>query len=311
MFKYREDACRIHSSLLELIRRLKITQRSMQTMRKYILATAVAVSALLSPVLVQQLDAQGNTPKDFVPPTVFQSGGPTTSSIQSSVEQFRAALGGNNNANNPGPIATGRREINWDGGSTTNTTTTVSPTPFTGFLQTRGALFTTRGTGFVQAPPSGLADTFGNTTYQTIFQPFSLQRLFSPIGSNVTEVRFFVPVVPSPNAAQLPATVTGFGAVFSDVDQPDGSGPGTKKGNLGASTLIEYFGVGGKLLFSSFVPSSPGNATFSFFGIVFPDARVAGVRITSGDTAPGPFDDDKHDIVVMDDFLYGEPQPIL
>ena len=272
-------------------------------MRKYILATAVAVSALLSPVPVRQLSAQGNTPRDFVPPTVFQSGGPTTTSIQSSVEQFRAALGGINNMNNPGPIATGRREINWDGGGAA---TTVSPTPFTGFLQTRGALFTTDGTGFVQAPPSGLAITFGNTTYQNIFQPFSSPRLFSPIGSNVTEVRFFVP---GTNGA-VPATVTGFGAVFSDVDQPDGSGPGTKQGNRGASTLIEYFDVSGRLLFSSFVPSSPGNATFSFFAIVFPDARVAGVRITSGDTAPGPIDDDKHDIVVMDDFLYGEPQPI-
>ena len=83
-----------------------------------------------------------------------------------------------------------------------------------------------------------------------------------------------------------------------------------RQGNRGASTLIEYFGVDGRLLFSSFVPSSPGNASLSFFGIVFPDARVAGVRITSGDTAPGPNDDDKHDIVMMDDFLYGEPQAI-
>ena len=132
-------------------------------MRKYILATAVAVSALLSLVPVRQLDAQGNTPRDFVPPKVFQSGGPTTASIQSSVEEFRAALGGINNVSNPGPLATGRREINWDGGGAA---TTVSPTPFTGFLQIGGGLFTTDGTGFVQAPLSGLAITFGNATYR-------------------------------------------------------------------------------------------------------------------------------------------------
>ena len=65
----------------------------------------------------------------------------------------------------------------------------------------------------------------------------------------------------------------------------------------------------GTLLFSSFVPASPGDGSLSFFGIVFDDARIAWVRITSGNVAPGPDDDAKQDIVVMDDFLYGEPQP--
>ena len=32
---------------------------------------------------------------------------------------IRAALGNPNNANNPGPISGGRREINWDGGGAT------------------------------------------------------------------------------------------------------------------------------------------------------------------------------------------------
>jgi hypothetical protein len=43
---------------------------------------------------------------------------------------------------------------------------------------------------------------------------------------------------------------------------------------------------------------------------VFDDARIARVRITTGDVAPGPDDDEKRDIVIMDDFIYGEPQPI-
>jgi hypothetical protein len=64
-----------------------------------------------------------------------------------------------------------------------------------------------------------------------------------------------------------------------------------------------------RLLFSSFVPASPGDGSLSFFGIVFDDARIARVRIRSGDVAPGPDDNGKHDIVVMDDFIYGEPQP--
>jgi hypothetical protein len=58
------------------------------------------------------------------------------------------------------------------------------------------------------------------------------------------------------------------------------------------------------------VPASPGDGSLSFFGIVFEDARIAQVRITSGDIAPGPDDDKDHDVVMMDDFLYGEPQPL-
>jgi hypothetical protein len=246
------------------------------------------------------------TGRDFVAPIVFQAAGPDIASIQNTVEQYRTALdvsGGKNNNNDPGPIANGHREINWDGGGSA---TTITGTPLTNFRVNRGGLFTTTGTGFVQAPLAGLADTFHNQTYASIFQPFSLQRLFSAIDSNVTETTFFVP---GPGADTKPATTRGFGAVFSDVDLPDGSGPGNKNGNRQASTKIECFGTDGGLLFSSFVPASPGDGSLSFFGIVYSDARIARVRITSGDAAPGPNDDGTHDIVMMDDFLYGEPQP--
>ncbi len=61
-------------------------------------------------------------------------------------------------------------------------------------------------------------------------------------------------------------------------------------------------------LFSSSVPASPGGGNLSFFGIVFGDARIAAVRIQAGNVAPGASDDARHDIVMMDDFIYGEPQ---
>jgi len=147
---------------------------------------------------------------------------------------------------------------------------------------------------------------FGNPTYGTIFRPFSLSRLFTPVGSNITDALFFVPGT----NGSVPATTRGFGAVFTDVDQPDGSGPGGKHGNRHASTLIEYFDQDGRVIFSSFVPASPGDGNLTFFGIVFDDARVARVRITTGDVAPGPNDDRRHDIVMMDDFIYGEPQAL-
>jgi len=125
--------------------------------------------------------------------------------------------------------------------------------------------------------------------------------LFAEVG-RITDVTFFVP------GGGGPATVNGFASVFSDVDQPNGSGPGKKRGNRGDSTLMEFFGADGSLLFSSFVPASPGNGGLSFFAIKFNDARIASVRITAGNVAPGPDDDAKNDVVMMDDFIYGEPQ---
>jgi hypothetical protein len=261
------------------------------------------------------------------PPTVFQAAGPSAESIQSTVDAFRAALGEPNNANAPGPLDSGRREINWDGGGN-NDTTDTPVTPFNVFLNTRGGQFTTLGTGLSQAPPSGgpqggLAGLFNNPTYGDIFTAFSPLRLFTPVGSNITQAVFFVPGT----NGEEPATVSGFGVVFTDVDQPDGSGSDTKRGDRQASTQqgsgsdkkrgdhkastqLEYFDADGKRLFSSFVPASPGDGSLSFFGIVFDDARIARVLITTGNVAPGPDDDANNDVVMMDDFPYGEPQAL-
>jgi hypothetical protein len=245
--------------------------------------------------------AQGPAAHEFVAPSVFQAAGPTSASIAGTIDAFRLALGGLNNGNVAGPLAEGRREINWDGGG--STATSLVPTPFTGFLNNRGGLFTTPGSGFVQAPVEGLADTFGNPTYVTTFAAFSPVRLFSAIDSNVTIADFFIP-----GGLGIEANTRGFGVVFSDVDQPDGSGPAGKNGNRKASTRMDYFDENGRLLFTSFVPAAPGNAGFSFFGIVFSDARIAQVKIRAGDADPGGDDRPKRDVVMMDDFIYGEPQ---
>src|SRR4051812_5249376 len=136
--------------------------------------------------------AEGHyVPYHLETPAVFQAAGPSAASIQSTVDQFRAALGGVNNGNVAGPLATGRREINWDGGG--STATSPGPTPFTVFLGTRGSLMETPGSGFVQAPASGLADIFHNPSLATTFQAFSPARLFAPLGSTVTDVTFFIP----------------------------------------------------------------------------------------------------------------------
>jgi len=261
-------------------------------------------------VSIDRIAIQNNTTVDFVPPAVFQAAGPNIASIQGTITDFRAALGDPVNGNTTKELEKGRREINWDGAVPTDVTT-PPVNPFNTFLNTRGAQFTTPGIGLSQAPPSGgpqggLVTLFGNSSYATAFRAFSAPRLFTPVGSNITDTFFFVP---GSNGATR-AAVTGFGAIFTDVDQPDGSGPGTKYGNRGASTLLQFFGADGRLLFSSFVPAAPGDGGFSFFGIKFNDPRIASVRIIAGNIAPGPDDDGKTDVVMMDDFIYGEPHQL-
>jgi hypothetical protein len=218
-------------------------------------------------------------------PILFEGSGADASAIQASVDAFRTALGNPNNGNASGPLPSGRREINWDGGGVT---TTISPTPFNGFQNIRGALFTTSGTGFVQAPPSGLATaSFGNPTYAG-FDVFSSARLFSPIGSTLTNVTFFVPGTGGGTAA----TVGGFGAVFSDVD-------------ASANASLSFVNSSGASLGTFSVPAA--NNGLSFLGLLFPGEAISQVQIISGNVPLGPSESGAIDIIVMDDFLYSEP----
>jgi hypothetical protein len=229
-------------------------------------------------------------------PVVFEAGGTdATSSIQATVDAFRAALGIVNNGNNPGPLFSGRREINWDGGGNTNT---PSATPLDAFLNIRGARFTTAGAGFIQAPPSGganggLAAAFVNATYGDIFGVFSSPRVFTPVDSNITDVLFFIPGTNGGTQAE----VSGFGAVFTDVD-------------LASSTKIDFFDRNGSLLTEQFVPAGTvANKSLSFLGVIFSAGEeIARVRITSGNATLSTSNNDGlgTDLVVMDDFLYSD-----
>ena len=61
----------------------------------------MAALGLLSTLLPisQTAHAQDNLVANFVAPAVFQAAGPTTASIQGTVDAFRAALGDPNNGN--------------------------------------------------------------------------------------------------------------------------------------------------------------------------------------------------------------------
>ena len=224
------------------------------------------------------------------PITLRSGSGADATSIQAVVDLFRADLGGNNNLNLLGSQADGRREINWDGGGAGANATTF-PVPMTTFNSggtTRGAVFTAPGTGFeISGQP---LPEFGdiNPLYPSSFTTFSAPRLFSPLGSNITDVIFFEP------GTNTPASVTGFGAVFTDVD-------------LANVTQLEFFDSLGVSLGAFFVPTF--NNGLSFLGATFAD-QVFRVRITTGNTPLGPADSSTLDAVALDDFIYSEPQPI-
>jgi len=233
--------------------------------------------------------AAGSAPGAQAAPILFSSSAPTTAGIQGAVDAFRAQLGDPNNGNTPGPLADGRREINWDGGG--STATAPGPTPFTVFQNTRGGTFTTPGTGFLQTPVNTPEFLAINPTYGTTFAPFSPVRVFTPLASNVVDGTFSIPGT----AGAVAAVVSGFGAVFSDVD-------------LANTTSLQFFGLSGQSLGTFFVPALAGDQTFSFLGVSFDaGAQIARVRIVNGNSALGPSDGGSVDVVVMDDFLYSEP----
>jgi hypothetical protein len=95
--------------------------------------------------------------------------------------------------------------------------------------------------------------------------------------------------------------VNGFGVVFSDVDRS-------------GSTRIEFYDVDGVQIANLTAPAQGGSQGFSFIGAVFASPIVSHVRIISGDAALDATITDlsaggSADLVVMDDFVYGEPQP--
>jgi hypothetical protein len=246
--------------------------------------TVLAAGVALVPVF------SGNSQADMF--TVTSVGGDATpGSIQPAVDSFRNAVGNPNNGNGPG-VSGGRREINWDGAAAT--TAAVSGPTLDAFTNTRGARFTTPGTNLIQTPLNAPELLNVNPTYGTTFTAFSPQRIFTPLGSNVTDVRFFVP---GTNGA-TPATVSSFGAVFTDVA-------------LANDTRMEFFDVNGKEILN--VAADPGtvaNGSLSFLGVTDTTGpQIAEVRITTGTTALGPNNNPAAgvNVVAMDDFIYSEP----
>ncbi len=256
---------------------------------------AVSIIAIMAIASADQLTAA---------PVVRQGGGANAAAIQAIVDQFRADLGGANNGVG-GSFRTGRREINWDGVPDSFSEPNNLPLDFFNVNSPRGVIFNAiedaTGAALNQfavssTTASGVPVRFGNlnASYTSIFQTFSAQRLFIARNTHIMEVNFVIP------GTNTPATVSGFGVVFTDVDSSTGGG----------RSLIRVYGPDGRQLSAASAPVS--NNGLSFVGISFnAGERISRVVIESGNTDLDAANTDGTngvDVVAMDDFIYGEPR---
>src|SRR5207253_11484960 len=150
------------------------------------------------------------------------------------------AIGGGNVDGANGSFGGVRREINWDGVPDSFSAPFNLPPNFFNVNSPRGVVFSTPGTGFqVSATAaSGVLDEFGNLnpTYPGLFATFSPERLFTALGSTITDVNFFVA------GTTTPALTSAFGSIFTDVDLP-------------ATSSLEFFDAANHSLGLFFVPN--------------------------------------------------------
>ena len=224
--------------------------------------------------------------------TTFETLGDSLS-IAAKLDEFRAALGGSLNAPNTPPADSGRREINWDGVPAALTNVDTFPASFFNVNSKRGVVFTTPGTGFRIDSTNFAAVNAGLGAQFSFFSP---KKVFMPVGSNQLDVEFKLV------GTTTPGLVKGFGVVFSDVDRQ-------------GSAMVEFFDANDVRIAVLVAPNHSSAQLLSFTGAVFAEPIVARVRITSGDAALIATSTDVSvggaiDLVVMDDFVYGEPQAL-
>jgi hypothetical protein len=241
-------------------------------------------------------------------PVTRRAQGANAAAIQATVDQFRADLGGVNNGVG-GSYANGRREINWDSVPDNLASPGSFPRNYYNFVEPRGVVVSSPcNTGSIfqvsadSSNPTGTPVRYGHIdpSYTTTFTTFSAERLLSTGGNcNITVVNFFIP------GTNIPATVGGFGVVFTDVDS----------GDVVESTRIIPFDKSGNVMAGSGSPTLiavPFNGGLSFVGVSFnAGERIASVHIVSGNESldVGTLDNvNGVDLVVMDDFIYGEPR---
>ena len=257
----------------------RVTRRAGSRKKLASIAAVIAVAAAADPAAAQAVrSAAGATPAD----------------LATAIDAFRTGLGGGTTAGANGSFGGVRREINWDGVPPASATPNNLSLSFFNTTSPRGVVFSTPGSGVqvsaATTDSTGVPVEFGNINAQYIgeFQPFSPQRLFSPVGSNVVDLTFFIP------GTNTAADVRGFGAVFTDVD-------------VAGATTVRFFNASGVSFAVLNVPAFAQGLSFVGSTVGSNQPNIARVRITLGNASLGPMDGAGADVVAADDFLYTEP----
>ena len=253
----------------------------------------LAVSTVISIAIVscdKDEDYDDKYPPTPQPKSVVVKG---SGDITAQLTQFRALLG--DPVNGTPNQTTGRREVNWDGVPPNLTNNNNFPFDFfnntdpagpngrkRGLVMNNATSFRVDTTAFSEVDPS----------YAAEFKAFSPKRAFNLMTSNESTAFFKVP------GTDTAAFVTGFGVIFSDVDNAN-------------STTLEFYS-GNKSLGVFKAPVRTDANGFSFLGVQFPEEKITSVKITSGNGILGAGIKDisaggTKDLVVMDDFFYNEP----
>ena len=213
----------------------------------------------------------------------------TSGDLTAALTEFRATLGEPANGGGAGPQPAGRREIRWDGVPADQTNTDAFPVDF---FRNAGLLSSTDGVG-LRVSDNDFAGV--DPGYAAEFESFSQAKTFMSIGSARMTIEFRVP------GTDQPAVTSGFGIVFSDVER------------AGAAS-ITLFTADGANLGTYTSPLRSDAAGHTFVGVAYDRPLVARVEVISGEAPLAVGRNDlsaggAHDLVVIDDFLYGEPQP--
>lgn len=233
----------------------------------------------------------------------FVASGADSGALTGQIVGLRLAIGGANNGVG-GSYTSGRREIDWE-----VTENFASPNNFVNtyynFISPRGlildggyssgSLRVSAGIGNQNNMPLRFGEI--DQSYTAMFKTYSGQRLLAGTGNANSDDPHFIEVSFVIPGSTIPATVKGFGVVFTDVDA------------IG-NAVVKCFGADGRELGFS-VAATPANNGLSFVGIAFNEGeRIAKVRIVSGDRelAQGNTDGGGRDMIAMDDFIYGEPR---
>jgi hypothetical protein len=236
-------------------------------------------------------------------PLIRMASGLNTFNITPTIATFRQDVGGVNNGVG-GSYTSGMRELNWDDVPDSLASPYQFPYDFYNKNSPLGIIFNTAlesdlpYTSMMVSVPDDPASQYvrfkhfaaDNGVLNRKFKPYSGTRVFGGAETNRINVNFYIP------GTNTPATVSGFGAVFTDVD---------------FEGFISLYDESGKLILTQSIPHIDNG--LSFLGISFSDGtRIARADVWIGNMPlrweNGECGVCNVDYAAMDNVIFSEPR---